>query len=418
MRRILTSAALLVSLPLALAVAQSPSARAAAGCELPVSTPAAEGVDPVRLQQLVDSARAARSDAFVVLKNGRVIAEWYSDSGRAPIQTMSATKSIVGLAIGRLLLEGRLDSLDQPVRTLYPEWAQGRKREITIRHLLNHTSGLQDVPSDVPEIQPAPDAVQLALAAELSAAPGAHWFYSNKATNLLAGIVMHASGRPLDEYVREALLRPLCIEGATWQFRDRAGTPYAMAGLALHARDLAKIGQMMLDGGRWNGATILSKSFVDASVSASQPHESRYGLLWWIEPEWSRSTVDSALVRTWRDAGVEAELVDRLAPLVGRSFEGAEWRAAYDSVLGAPPGSHQGVRRLSAAAGQRAVPMRRVVVGPPRGWYANGSLGQWLLVLPEERLVIVRLVHRRPGHRASDTFHDLPEATRALLGRR
>ena len=393
-------------------------ARAAADrCALRTSTPAAEGVDPARLRELVDSARAARSDAFVVLRNGRVIAEWYADTNRAPIQTMSGTKSIVGLAIGRLLHDRQLDSLDQPVWTLYPEWRQGRKRHITIRHLLSHTSGLQDVPGDGPEIVPAPDAIRLALAAELAASPGTYWFYSNKATNLLGGVVERASGKPLDAYVRDALLRPLCIEDAPWEFRDSTGNPYAMAGLALRARDLAKIGQLMLDGGRWNDTTVLPRDWIDASVTASQPLDPRYGLMWWLEPSWTATTVDSALLDTWRGAGVARDVVDRVAALVGRRFVGGEWRAALDSAFGAPAGSGQGMQRLAAATRERAVPMRRILAGPSRGYYANGSLGQWLLVLPEERLVVVRQIRRRAGHGHRDNFEALPALTIRLLGR-
>ena len=388
------------------------------GCDLPSGTPSAAGISESAIRALTDSARATRSDAFVVLHEGRVIAEWYSDSGRMPIQTMSATKSIVGLAIGRLLHEGLLDSLEQPVSTLYPEWRQGRKREITVGDLLRQTSGLQDVPSDEPEIVPAPDAIQLALAAELMATPRALWFYSNKATNLLAGIVHRASGRPLDEYMREALLKPLCITDAPWQFRDSVGTPYAMAGLALHARDLAKLGQLMLNGGTWNGATVLPRAWVDASLRSSQPHEPRYGLLWWIHPEWAASTVDSVLLATWSAAGVDAGLIGRLSSLSGRRFVGGEWRAALDSALGAPNGSGQGMQRLAEATRQRGVPMRGVIVGAPRGYYANGSLGQWLLVLPRERIVIVRQVRRKPGLTQRETFSNLPEVAIALLGRR
>ena len=413
---VITVAATSIATGSAHAQATLSDGRAPAACELPTSTARAEGVDTLRLRQLLDSARAAHSDAFVVLKNGRVIAEWYSDSARTPIQTMSATKSIVGLAIGRLIHDRQLDSIGQPVSTLFPEWRQGRKRQITIRQLLNHTSGLQDVPGDVAEIQPAPDAIRLALAAELMANPGELWFYSNKATNLLGAVVHRASGKPLDRYIDDALLRPLCITESRWDFRDSVGNPYAMAGLALHARDLAKIGQMMLDGGRWQGTTVLPREWVDASVTASQPLEPRYGLMWWIDPEWTATTVDSSLVQAWRNAGVPREVVDRVAPLLGRRFVGGEWRAALDSVLGAPAGSGQGMHQLSEATRARGVPMRRVVVGPAAGYNANGSLGQWLVVMPAERIVIVRQIRRRAGLTQRDTFSDLPEVARRLLG--
>src|SRR5687767_211341 len=63
--------------------------RAETACAIPTSTPQAEGLDAARVARLIDSARATNSDAIVVLRNGKLIGEWYSDSGRVPIQTMS-----------------------------------------------------------------------------------------------------------------------------------------------------------------------------------------------------------------------------------------------------------------------------------------------------------------------------------------
>jgi hypothetical protein len=123
------------------------------------------------------------------------------------------------------------------------------------------------------------------------------------------------------------------------------------------------------------------------------------------------------VLRKWRDAGVPRDLIDRVAPLEGRRFVGGEWRAALDSALGTPAGSGQGMQRLAEATRQRAVPMRTVLAGPARGYSANGSLGQWLVVYPEERLVIVRQIRRKPGHTHRNTFSDLPDVSWRLLVR-
>ena len=130
----------------------------------------------------------------MIVKNGRLVADWDFGQPRGPIEAMSATKSIVSLTIGRLIDSGKIKSLDQPVSDFYPEWKQGRKKLITVRHLLSQTSGLQNEPNTTVEIYPSPDFVQLALAAELSDDPGSRFSYNNKAVNLLAGIVQRASG--------------------------------------------------------------------------------------------------------------------------------------------------------------------------------------------------------------------------------
>jgi CubicO group peptidase (beta-lactamase class C family) len=160
------------------------------------------------LQQLLERGRQTSSDAVLVWKDGREIGHYYrGDHAPRPIELMSVTKSVVALGIGQLLDQGKIQSLQQPVADFYPEWRQGRKRAITVRMLMDHTSGLQNVPRADVEIHPAPDAIQLALAAELSSAPGAAASYNNKAVNLLAGIIEKASGQPMDVFFRDGLFK-------------------------------------------------------------------------------------------------------------------------------------------------------------------------------------------------------------------
>src|SRR5690606_16009211 len=206
-------------------------------------------------------------------RDGEVLLERYSDAGPAPIELMSATKSVVALGIGRLLAQGHLESLDVPVSTWYPEWRQGRKADITVRMLLDHTSGLQNVANAGAEIYPAPDVIQLALAAELDATPGEEFAYNNKATNLLAGVIASASGQPMDEYLGEHLFAHLGIEAGDW-YRDQAGNPHAMAGLPLTARDAARIGQLLLADGRLqDGTRLLPEGFVEELFAPSARSE-------------------------------------------------------------------------------------------------------------------------------------------------
>ena len=235
------------------------------------------------LALLLRRAEETHSDALVIRERGQLVGAWHF--GREPglIQTMSCTKSVVGLAVGALLDDGVLASIDQPVAALYPEWQQGRKQQITIRHLLNHTSGLQNELDAGIEIYPSPDVVQLALAAALTDAPGARFIYNNNAVNLLAGIVQRAVGRRLYHYLRDRVFQPLSITEFDWLL-DPAGTPYAMAGLALQAEDLATIGQLMLNRGQWDGGCVVSERWVEASFAQGQPYTDRCGLLWWRIP--------------------------------------------------------------------------------------------------------------------------------------
>jgi CubicO group peptidase (beta-lactamase class C family) len=143
--------------------------------------PAAVGIDGAALERLRKRAEQTDSDAVVVVKDGKLVVEWTFSKDEGPIEAMSATKSVVGLAIGRLLDDGRITSLDQPVCEFYPEWRQGRKERITIRQLLNHTSGLQNNVRATEIYQRPTNFIQLALCAELSDDPGTKFSYNNKA---------------------------------------------------------------------------------------------------------------------------------------------------------------------------------------------------------------------------------------------
>ena len=235
------------------------------------------------LSQLKQEAINSHSDSLLVIHNGEVLAEHYTDDGLYPIELMSAFKSVVSLAVGRLISQGKIKSLDQPVFDFYPQWKQGRKQLITIRHLLNHTSGLQNVANAGEEIYPSPDAIKLALAAELTTEPGAAFSYNNKATNLLAGIVQQASGLRLDQYLVAEFFTPMGIEHYKFYY-DRSGNPHGMAGLQLLAADFAKFGTLVLNNGRWHDEQLVSADYISDMLAAGQVFNEHCGLLWWRMP--------------------------------------------------------------------------------------------------------------------------------------
>lgn len=235
------------------------------------------------LEELKLEARKSHSDTLLVTQHGKVLAEYYTDEGLHPIELMSAFKSLVALAIGRLIFVGEIESLDQPVADFYPEWRQGKKKLITIRHLLNHTSGLQNVANAGDEIYPTPDAIKLALAAELTTDPGTAFSYNNKATNLLAGIIHQAAGLRMDLYLTKEFFVPMGIEHYKFYY-DPSGNPHAMAGLQLLAKDFAKFGELILNKGQWNKQQLLELEFLDEMLAQGQSFSEKAGLLWWRLP--------------------------------------------------------------------------------------------------------------------------------------
>lgn len=361
---------------------------------LAASSAIAAPLSPVHdgaLKQLLDRGAPTKSDAIVIWQADRELGHYYANGKvPGPIELMSVTKSIVGLAIGPLLADGRIKSLDQPVADFYPEWRQGQKAKVTIRMIMNHTSGMQNVPRTDVEIYPAPDAIQLALAAELSSKPGDVPSYNNKAVNLLSGIIEKAAGKPMDAFLRDGLFKDMDIHPGPWE-KDKAGHPYAMAGLSLTAADLGKLGELVLNKGSWHGKQLLSTTYIDALMQPQS--EDSMGLLWWIAPQYRHFTTDPAAFAMLRKRGVPEPTVAALEKgLQGAHFDdngsmmegikqalGPNWRSMYEGDL---IGRGIGPYRLF-----------KVTTGPAAAYFGNGDGGQYLVVVPSAKIVAVRQIN-------------------------
>jgi CubicO group peptidase (beta-lactamase class C family) len=205
--------------------------------------------------------------------------------------------------------------------------------------------------------------VALALGADLVCEPGSRAVYNNKAVNLLGPIVKAASGHRLDAYVRDEIFAPLGIHEFEWGI-DAIGHTQCMAGLVIRPQDLAKIGQMMLDGGVWEGQRIVSADWI--ARSTTNAGGSDHGLLWWpiaAEPQEPAPDEEDAIAKG------EGEL---------------------------PP-----------------------VRGPIVGFAAKGYLGQYLVVIPRDRIVAVRMKRTPKGYDGHpiDTFREFPRLVAGLTGR-
>ncbi|WP_439448580.1 serine hydrolase domain-containing protein [Stenotrophomonas sp. ATs4] len=344
------------------------------------------------------NARAAHSDAVLVKRAGQTLLERKSTADQEVVHLMSATKSVVALAIVLLLDDGKLASIDQPVSSIYPEWKQGRKADITIRMLLDHTSGLQNVANAGQELEGAPDLVKLALAAELSSDPGAVFSYNNKATNLLPGIVEHLSGQPLDAYLDARLFKPLGITRYTWM-KDEAGTPLGMAGLSMRAEDLAAIGQLLLDRGLTpDGVRLLSERSV-ALLTAESARSPEVGLLWWRIPASERYQLKARASACLAERGVSAPVRQALLATEGRSFDSKAALVAFLAKQLGPDWPQQYGTEITGR-GLKLADLFDIRRGQTVTYAANGYLGQYLMIVPEQRVVAVRLIHRRDSHSA------------------
>ncbi|MDZ4116678.1 MAG: serine hydrolase [Xanthomonadaceae bacterium] len=364
------------------------------------------------LAAIEQGAEASHTDALLVMRGDEVLFESYASGVPEPIELMSVTKSVVALAIGALLSDGKLASLDMPVADFYPEWRQGRKSAITVRMLMDHSSGIQNVPRPSEEIYSAPDVIKLALAAELSHDPGAHWAYNNKAVNLLAGIILKASGMPMDSYIQQRLFAPLSITQDGW-YKDAAGNPHAMAGLSLTARDIAKIGHLVLARGQFRAKSLIGPGYIDAMLAHSTLTPD-VGLLWWRRPGGVHFRVDKESIAMLEGVNADPHMIDKLRPLQGRSFASQlDLYAVLAERLGAGWGE-QWNRELIEPHG----------IGPWRPFHpekkpvdtyeANGSFGQYLVIIPKASLVAVRQIKASPDTERDSEYQDFTSRIQAL----
>jgi len=287
-------AALLAALPLLL-LATPPVARAGVW---PSSSPAAEGLDQEALDRGVEQLVALGGvRSVLVVRHGRIVADRsFGGPGRnaEPYNFKSASKSLLSALVGIALDRGVFGErgLDATVGELLPDDARDLpkdKRRITLENLLSMEAGLRSTSRDRYGAWVAHDDwVAAALAEPLVAPPGTAFDYSTGDTHLLSAILTKATGKSTLELARSWLMRPIGGDVASW---DRApeGTYFGGNNLYMTPRDLARLGQLYLQGGRWGGEQVVPAAWVGTSTerhATGWPDRyGAYGYLWWIPPD-------------------------------------------------------------------------------------------------------------------------------------
>ena len=207
----------------------------------------------------------------------------------------SVTKSVVSLLYGIARHDGHVSPVDRPVLEGFAEYpdlrADAARMRILVEHALSMTMGIEweeaipysDPRNDERRMDDATDRYRFVLGRKLVAPPGERWKYCGGATAVIAKLVARGTGRPLFDYARERLFGPLGIEHVEWT-SDRVGEPSAAAGLRLRPRDMARIGQLVLNGGRWGSRQIVPADWLRESLQPRAEVDPivRYGYFWWL----------------------------------------------------------------------------------------------------------------------------------------
>ena len=275
------------------------------------SSPAEEGMIPRAFSRFADGVTDRQTSALIVLRNGRLVYEWY-DFGHGPDtpeHTASIAKGLSGLAVAWLAHEGHLD-LDAPAANWLADWrADERKRGVHVRELLTHRSGLAPASNGRHgdrergpweqafwKLDAARTPMHVAASeTPLTYPPGEGFAYSNAGyavlSIVLASVARDAPRRTLPRVLRERVIAPLGIPDDAW--RVSYGRSFAFGdletfaswgGAKMSADALARVGDLLLRRGDWMGERVLAPQVVEALFEdAAETPEGwpAAGLGWW-----------------------------------------------------------------------------------------------------------------------------------------
>ncbi|QGJ72440.1 Beta-lactamase [Planctomycetales bacterium 10988] len=271
----------------------------AADPPFPEVSPAEQGVRAETLREMSAWVRKENYDvrAMLLLRRGHLIFEWYSDGITRDHNhnTFSVTKSVVGTLVGCAIKESKIPSPATTLNELFPNSpvlaTYPAKAKMKIADLLTMRGGLPVTRGNKPKNDPqrilfdqvheAEERNRFVLHLPLERVPGESFAYNNNEPQLIAGILEQLYNEDLLPLGQRFLFHPLNFENVAWRFPDKTGNYPGGYGLRLRALDMAKLGQLYLQQGKWNGEQILSEKW--CKEATSDQTGTGYGYYWWTE---------------------------------------------------------------------------------------------------------------------------------------
>jgi|GEM_PF-684218 len=258
------------------------------------STPEDQGMDSELIEEGIAELRS-EDDIFsaLIVKNGVIVHEEYFNGSAVTHSNNvhSASKSMLSAMVGIAIAEGYIESLDQKISEIMPEYftkysQNDVRRDITVRHLLTMTAGLSWVEDSTEYRMDEQDNwVQKILDRGLNNEPGSQFLYSTGIAHLTSAVITRATGMSTCEFAHSRLFEPLNINADHWG-RDPQGIFSGGYNTYFTPREMARFGLLYLNRGSLNGDPIVPEWFVDESlssihnkVSVDGTHD--YGYFWW-----------------------------------------------------------------------------------------------------------------------------------------
>ncbi|MCU1584287.1 MAG: hypothetical protein JWM49_843 [Microbacteriaceae bacterium] len=241
---------------------------------LPRATPESQGVDSNAIAAFVREANSADLGlhSLMILRHGQVVAEgwWEPYTAEQPHMMFSVSKSLTATAIGIAEAEGLL-SVEDPILSFFPTYATEAIRQnvadVKVRHLLSMATGHAVDTMEIMRALPNLDWVSVFLNVPIEYPPGTHFLYNSGASFVLAAIVASRTGQSAQDYLSSRLFEPIGMETPPWETNNR-GINLGASGVRLRTEDLARIGQLYLQRGLWNGTRVLTEEWIEAATAA------------------------------------------------------------------------------------------------------------------------------------------------------
>jgi CubicO group peptidase (beta-lactamase class C family) len=259
-----------------------------------IAAPDDVGIDGKRLCTIEQRLNLTDSDihAVVIARHGKLVFEQYFagidqpwgkpearyDYDATTLHDMrSVTKSVTSLLVGIAIDRRMIKSVNTRVVNFFPELADVKTQgweNVRLRHLLTMSSGIKwdeqlpwsDPNNDEPHLAFDANPLRYVLSRPIAMPPDTWWVYNGGGTELLGSIIERSSGMPLQSFAREFLFSKLDVADFEWMPYPKNGKLSAAGGLRLRPRDAAKIGQLLLSDGAWNGRQVIPPDWIMQSV--------------------------------------------------------------------------------------------------------------------------------------------------------
>jgi CubicO group peptidase (beta-lactamase class C family) len=282
-----------------------------------VSSLTDQNINAVTIQRLIQDLQKEPHNihSLLIFRNNRLVSESYFDGWHRERlhASRSASKSFISTLVGIAIDKRKISSVNQKVFDFFPEYADlnnAQKNQLEIKHLLTMTAGLKwdekTHPDDGPlndeyAIELSNDRIRYLLEKELVYMPGNTFVYNSGLPVLESAIIERATGEDPETFAKDFFFTPLSITNYYWR-RHADGLITAVGPILLRPRDMAKLGQVFLDSGKWKGQQIVSPDWVINATSTfigSEENETGYGYHWWT----AKYTINDNPVRIFSAIG-------------------------------------------------------------------------------------------------------------------